>query len=262
MSELRELQNYFQTYLLEADSQIESCIVEPANDSSLERLAIYSHAYRLRLLEVLQKEYDILYKLVGKEIFHQLGYEYIDRYPSSFSSVADFGQFLSHFLATTEPYAKTPHLSELAHFIFELSSTVDAPDASVLSMPSIAEVPQDAWPIMQIKFHPSVKISPYRWNIFEIWRALLDGKEPPMPMQQEKLGYYAVWRKNIDSLYCILTAQEASMMRGLYQEQTFAEVCEDLTQWLAPEAVAEYAVSLLLRWLNDEMLSEVRFKHD
>lgn len=257
MIPLHKLQTYLQTHLLNDDLQIKQHVTEPANDSSEERLLIYNNSYHFRLLEALSKEYAVLHQWIGDDAFFEMGYTYIADYPSRYFSVDQFTQDLSKFLAITEPYNQQPYLSELARFIGALSDTIIAADAQVLNTNDIAAIPQDAWSNMRLKLHPSVELISYHWNIITIWQALSQQQEPPAPISQPEQGHYVVWRKGIECFYVVLNAPETAMLQYLQQGLSFAEICEQLTQWLAPEEVAQYAVNILVRWLNDGMLSEV-----
>lgn len=254
---LRELQTHLQTHLLTDDLAIMQHVVEPQTDSSEARLLIYNNAYHGRLLEALEKTYAVLQHYLGDDVFFEMGYAYIAVYPSHYFSIDRFTENLSQFLAATNPYKQQPYLSELAHFISALSETITAADAPVLTTDDIAKIPPEAWSTMRLQLHPSVELITYHWNVHAIWQSVLAQQEPPVPTSQTELGHYVVWRKGIESFYELLNTQEASMLQALQQGLTFAEMCEQLTQWLAPEAVAQYAVNILIRWLNNGMLSEV-----
>lgn len=257
MSSLHAIQTHLQEHLLFDDKKINQDIVEPINDSSEQRLLIYNNGYHFRLLEALSKSYEILHQWIGDDAFYEMAYAYIDAYPSRYFSVDEFTKHLAEFLAQKAPYNKQPYLSELAQFIAALSDTVTAADATLLFGNDIAAIPQESWSEMRIALHPSVKLFTNHWNILAIWKALVDKRQPPSPISTNTHNFYVVWRKGIESFYISLDEQQAAVLQGLQQGLSFGQICEKLTEWYAPEEVAQHAVNFLVRWLNDGMLSEV-----
>lgn len=262
MSQLRELQHTLQAYLLYDDAKIEQHIRKPLHDSNSERLAIYNNGYFARLLEVLEKQYDVLFKLLGEEEFSELAVEYIAAYPSHFYAIGDFAQFLPQFLQDTKPYAEKPYLSELTSFIAALSDTIDAADAPVLTRQDIAQVPAKVWPSMRLSLHPSVQLLTQQWNSIAIWEAVIRNSMPPTPMQLNELSHSVVWRKGIQSFYVAVTQTEASVLKHLQNAPSFAEICEGLSQFIDTEEVAQYAVNLLMRWLNEGLFSSMNIEYE
>lgn len=261
MITLRQIQEDLQAHLLvTTEAEVVRHVSGVDEDFIAERLSIYTDAYRLRLLEVLGIQYKVLADYLGEDDFEELGRKYIDTYPSHNFSVEVFGQHFSQYLRDTKPYSEKPYLCELSRFIWALSLTVDAADAPVLTTQDIAAVPQDRWPDMCISLHPSVHMLELSWNVIDIWQALIAEKKAPQPKQKKEIIHCAVWRKGIQSYFVTLTQQEAWVLQALQKGLSFGEVCEGLVEWLSEDEVATYAVNLLVRWLNDEMLSEIEFK--
>ena len=259
MSQLRELQHTLQAHLLSDDAKIEQYIQKPLNDSRSERLAIYNNGYFARLLEVLEKQYEVLLKWLGEDEFSELAAEYITANPSHFYAIGDFARFVPRFLKDTKPYADKPYLTELASFIIALSDTIDAADAPVLIRQDIMHVPSEDWPSMRLSLHPSVQLFTHQWNSIAIWEAITSNSIPPTPIQLNALCHGIVWRKGIQSFYVVVTQAEASVLKYLQNVHSFAEICEGLTQIIDTEEVAQYVVNLLIRWLNDGLITSINF---
>lgn len=259
MPVLHKLEENFQTHLLNGDQKISASITGSSAEQVAERLAVYSNGYRWRLLEALELDYKLLVKLLGEDAFAKLGYDYIDEYPSRHFSIDLFGQHLPKFLADRKPYCNELHLSEFANFIWELNETIDAPNASLLTAQELAAIPQEKWPDMRLVFHPSLALVRCNWNIVATWQALTNEQHVPPAIKLSEPGFIVVWRKEIQPYYCEIDKKEVEFLRALHQDQTFAVACEGLLQWLAEDEVAQYAVNLLLRWINDGMVSSVKF---
>ncbi len=69
MSNLDNLQNRFQSYLLGESDDIESDIISTEAALAEHRLGAYYNAYRIRLIEALAIDYPALQKHLGNEKF-------------------------------------------------------------------------------------------------------------------------------------------------------------------------------------------------
>ncbi len=258
MLPLREVEKKLQSHLLVGDPTISAAITGASAEQVAERLAIYSNGYRWRLLEALETDYLLLQKFLGEEIFASVGYAYLEAYPSRHFSVDLVGQHLAKFLEETKPYNEQPYLSELTRFIWVLNQTIDAADAPVIVAADLAAVPQDSWPDMRLLFHPSLMILFCEWNVTAVWRALVNEQQPPAFIKLAEPAAVIVWRKAIQSFYNMLDQKEAWALQCLQQGATFDVMCEGLLQWYSEAEVAQQAVNLLLRWINDGMVSAIK----
>src|SRR5579862_3161955 len=114
MTNLMNLQNKFQSYLINSNNDIRLDIEETKKVSATTRLQIYSNAYRFRLIEALASNYPVLQKYLGADSFQELAIQYIDEHPSTFRSIRWFGNQLENFLREHNQYNAFPYLAELS----------------------------------------------------------------------------------------------------------------------------------------------------
>jgi hypothetical protein len=69
MSNLLDLQDGFQNYLFKGHTQFRRMVIGTETFSADTRLAIYSNAYRSRLLDTLASNYPVLVGYLGTEKF-------------------------------------------------------------------------------------------------------------------------------------------------------------------------------------------------
>ncbi len=254
---LARLQEDFQTYLLSLAGPMEQEIVSDALDART-RLGIYADAYRLRLLEALETDFVALRALLGPEAFERLGRAYIDAHPSDHYSLRYFGRHLSGFLAQAAPYRDNPLLAEMARFEWALTDAFDAPDAGVAAVEDMARIPPEDWPGLRFAFHPSLQRLELQWNAPAIWNAV-DGNEPlPQPQAAQYPVGWMVWRQDLQIYFRSLSVDQAWMLDALRGGQTFAAVCEGLTEWIDAQHVALHAAGLLRQWLEDGLIAQIR----
>lgn len=256
MSQLTRLQDEFQNYLLHSSNQIHQHIVDTRKVSAETRLAIYSNAYRARLLEALIINYPVLSQYLGEEDFEKLGNEYIDAYPSTYRSIRWFGDKLSQFLRASSHYSSWPFLSELAQFEWAMTLAFDAADSTLLQLEEVGRVPPDAWVDMRFQAQPSAQRLNLKWNVVSIWQALTDDQEPNEPQESFSVSWI-LWRKDFLTQFCSLSLEEAWAIDAMLNGSTFGDICEGLCQWVDEQNAAMHGASLLKGWITAGLLTKV-----
>ncbi len=256
---LKELQEAFSSYLLSGDSAIESLVEESEQCSRKERLGIYGDAYWLRLMEALEFNYPGVHTLLGDEMFLKAGRTYIDVWPSHFRSIRWFGDHLAEFLRTTAPYQNEPMLAEMAQFEWMRSAVFDAANQDPVGEDDLAAVPEQHWPELCFKPHPSLRRMDFQWNVAAFRRAIDEDKDPDPPAKAESKEGWVMWRKDVDTFWRSMDIDEATAMDAMIEGKNFSEICAGLLEWSDEENVAIRAAGMLKRWVNDGMIGELMF---
>ncbi len=254
---LAQMQQAFKRHLMQRDPAIVSHITSDDKLGAATRLAIYSHAYYARLEEALAQDYEAVHTLLGDEAFSELCVRYTNHHPSEFPSLRWFGQYMSEFLGTEEPYCRHPYIAELAHFEWTLVMAFDAADAAVASNEDLAKVAPEHWPQLTLTLHPSVHTLPFRWNILPLWRAATeDGNFPdiqPLPAEQHCL----IWRHDLVTRFRTLSTEELTFLQGVVAGENFSQLCERLADAsLASDQVPLMAASIMKTWINQGMVTQ------
>jgi len=258
MKSLLSLEESFKDCMLGNRLDMQGQVVGNAKAGAEERVKVYVDGYRLRLLEVLQDNFTGLHTLIGDEEFDHLGRAYIDAHPSTHPSVRWFSRQLTEFLRHTPPYSADPWLAEMAAFEWAQGLAFDAADDPVLELPALAAVPPESWAELHFRFHASLQRLALAWNTPQAWTAMDAGEAPPelKPLQQPLP--WLVWRRELTTRWRSLSEDEAWALDAAREGRNFAELCEGLCRWHAPEAVALQAVSHLKLWVNDGLVSHIR----
>ncbi|MEO6697102.1 MAG: DNA-binding domain-containing protein [Gammaproteobacteria bacterium] len=253
------LQEGLQDYVLtpKPGHAIQAQVASDTQASAEFRLQVYAEAYRLRLEEALETDFEGMHSLLGDEQFHALCLRYVDAHPSTHYSLRYFGRYMSDFLRATSPYAAQGVLADLARFEWSLIDAFDAPDDQVVTVEDMARFAPEAWPLLRFEVHASVQHLKLNWNAPRIWAAIKDQQTPPAPEKYEPPASWLVWRQNYQSYYRPLSGAEVSALECARAGKNFAEVCEDLCQQMAEEETAAVAAGFLHRWISDGLVSEV-----
>ena len=258
MNGLRRLQEDFQNYLLTADGRVQTQVLGSAQVGATERLAIYADAYRLRLLEALDTDFPGLHALLGDAEFDAMGRAYIAAHPSPYFSLRWYGDRLSEFLRSTEPYSKYPAFAEMAEFEWAKNDAFDAAEDRVASIADMAAIPPAAWPGLRFRLHPSVRRLGLRWNVPTVWKADDAGAEPPTLECAEYPIAWLLWRQDLQTYFRSLSVHEAWGLDALRRGASFADMCEGLCEWINAPEVAVHAAGLLKQWLTDGLIAEIQ----
>lgn len=248
---LRELQEHFQAYVLEKNPKMLD-IIATENCNAIERIDVYRIGYSLRLLEILEKSFPTLYKIIGQERFDKLGYQYIEEYPSHHYNICLFNQNFSQFILNKH---QDLFSCEVAAFELALAAALDAGDDAQIGIAELGNVPGESWPFLQFRIHPSVAIYQFQYNTPEVVLAYLLEQEVPEAVKSDQPGDWLVWRYQMQSYFEQLTTERLWMLNAIKQNKTFAEICEGLCQWQSEEQVAGFAAGSLGHWLQKGIFS-------
>ncbi|HKB82669.1 MAG TPA: DNA-binding domain-containing protein, partial [Burkholderiales bacterium] len=221
------------------------------------RMAIYRDAYRLRLIEVLGTDYEILHDYLGDEQFNTLASDYIAAHPSTFRNVRWFGGKLAEFLGRSPRFAEHPELAELAQFEWSLGRAFDSPDEDAVRFEEVAAVPPEAWPDLRFRPHPSLRTIPLRTNAVAIWKEIGSEGGSCAPETLPEPVTWAIWRKQHSPFFRSLENDEAWALKALHSQASFGELCAGLCEWVAEEEAAARAAGMLRGWVDEGWIAEL-----
>lgn len=248
---LADLQQAFQSAVLDLSVTTPDFIINTKTASSNNRFKVYTDAYRLRLVDAMKSDYPALNEYLGEVAFDVLGRAYIDVSPSDQFSVRWFGRHLPNFLETTLPYKGRHFLKELAIFEWALSEAFDAPESNSVDYKCLATIEPTVWPSLQIQFHPSLRRINLHWNAPQVWQASNQKKSLPLCEMNSTIQAWIIWRQNLKVLFRSLNMPQAFALDTFMQGHCFSEVCTGLTQWMDEEQVVINAAGYLNAWLHD-----------
>jgi hypothetical protein len=255
--DLRELQEQFQSHLLHGDPRIAQRIAGTPRVDVPTRLAIYSSAYRLRLLEALRADYPALHTLAGDAEFALIGRAYLDAHPSGHFSIRYFGQRLGDFLGRDQRWRVTPAFAEMAAFEWALGLSFDATDSPQIGVEDMAAIPQAAWAHMRLGLHPSLQRLDLLWNVPVLWNAIDEQQPPQAPVAAASPLAWIIWRRDLRSFFRSTSVDEAWAIDCLRGGHSFATLCEGLCEWVEETAAPARAALYLRRWVQDGLIARI-----
>jgi hypothetical protein len=257
LHDLAEIQHAIQQYVLDYESYIHPDIVEAKYAITSQRLAIYREGYYLRLLEVMQQDYEVLAALMGSDAFDTLAREFILAHPSHFRSVRWFGNALPEFMRQHTMIHSQPWLIELAEFEWLLTESFDAADQKPSTLEEMAAVPVERWPEMHFELLLSLRRLSLHWNTVSIWKAFKEEGRLIEPELAEVAASWIIWRNGLETLFYSLTSDAAYMIDAIARGENFSAICEGLCAWVEEDAVAMHAAMLLKRFILDNLITNI-----
>ena len=255
--DLRTLQRRFQDYLNGNSELFEQDIVSTADALAEHRLGAYYNAYRLRLIDCLATDFSGLQKALGDEAFELMVLDYLKLYPSQQPSVRWVGQHMVEFLQHSQ-LPDQDFLAELADFEWSQGLCFDAADSEqIFTLEQMAEIQPEAWPLLRLQFHPSLRWLDLNWNVVAYWVALDNKDQLPAKNHHETPTRWLLWRQLMSPHWRSLDVAEAWAIQAAVQGASFAELCEGLLEWIGQETVAVTAAGYLKQWIHDELIVAV-----
>ena len=144
-------------------------VVDPSrNRTSVERLEVYANAYYARLLECLRDEFPALLHAVGEEVFDELGFAYLQAYPSTSYTLSRLSRNFAQFLEETRPRDEEEEGPSWPDFMIDLArlertygEIFDGPGTERLKLlraDEIQRIRPDEWPAARLVPVPCMRL--------------------------------------------------------------------------------------------------------
>lgn len=251
---LAELQRALQGYLLDQPNTLAGLTVATEKFSQQQRLDIYHHAYRLRLMDVLKNDYPALALLLGENDFEKMLLDYIAQHPSQHPSLRWLGAHLPGFLRSYTPWREQVHLCELAAFEWTQIAVFDGENALAKNLDDLRLLDAEHWPQLQLRFHPALQLEFYFSNAPILWQALINQQHLPAITLASEAQAWLVWRNGLEVVYRSLEPAEAWSLQAFSDKNNFSSVCAGLCDYFPEDQVPLRAVHYLQQWLTDGLV--------
>lgn len=255
MKTLKEIQEGMQAYVLEKDVAIAAEIIKPKNIDATARLHVYRNGYYLRLVEILQRDYAVLYEIMGADAFDAMARDYLDAFPPHHFSVRHVGKYLPKFLKNTKHC--DANYCELAEFAWAVHVALYAADAEILALDDLAQLSPEKWTAMKLSLHPSVQLLRCRFNTMERWQSNNHGQGdiPSEPLLEAR--YHLIWRYEREAYFCALTPEQSYLIHAIATGASFGDLCEAMLQHFSEEEAVQWVANTLQTWLAEGIFSKI-----
>jgi hypothetical protein len=220
-----------------------------------QRLDIYADMYRTRLVDVLREDFPRVAALLGEAEFRGLAYRYLTRHPSTHPSVRYVGRRFADFVAGEAELP--PFLADLVRLEWARVEVFDAPDAEPLHLSDLECLPASDWPTLRLRPIPASLVIDCAWSVHEIWAAAEDPAWSHASADRPEATTIRVWREGWSVSHAAMGGLERRVFPMLARAEPFAQLCAAGDGGLEPGATAREVGGLLMRWLEDGLLTRL-----
>jgi len=257
MANLASIQNEFMNLLQNKPSDLEQHVAQQGQLNALERLSIYTSAYRIRLTQVIEQDHEQLGKYLGDDLFDLMVKGYLKKYPSTNNSLREFTQDLPQLLSDEAPFKKHLILADIAIFERLLLRAFDAADDLILTAEQLEALEQTDWPLLVLNLHSSVQLIKFNTSAVESYQALKSGVTPPIA-EVDKSRFWLIWRTpNKVTEYKTLNEEEFNLLNLIIKKQNFSTLCQSLIKSHQHDTIAAILIQYINTWLALGLLKQL-----
>ena len=248
---LRALQIALHDHVLGRPSAIAGALREGGPIGIVQRLGIYHHAYRARLLETLQDSFEKTWAYLGDERFATAAAAFIESHPPVHRNLRWYGTYFPEWLA--EKFPADLDISELALLDWNMRNAFDGVDARPVTSAQLGQLSAADWEDVAFRFAPTLGLTPLRFNTAAIWHALDRDETPPAAVALNEPKWLMIWRKDWQPHFRVIGMLEHTMLAKLQEGVGMAAACTEV-EALLKDGDAANAIGAMLRGWTEEGL--------
>jgi hypothetical protein len=216
-------------------SELEKVIRRSKNLTAEERLGIYANAYYARLLECLRESFPVLCRALGRELFDEFAFDFLQKYPSTSYTLSRLGDRFADFLEETRPDKGNAEvdwpdfLIDLARLEWTIEQVFDGPGVegeSLLSAAELGRIDPEAFGEARITCVPCLRLLKFHYPVNEYYsaaRRLSESQESPAP-PEPGAQFLALTRRDYVVRRIVLSSEaEHALLAGLASGRTVNE---------------------------------------
>jgi len=166
----------------EAAQDLERVVLPSRRLSAEERLAIYSHMYYARLVEVMEGEYPTTRGILGADAFRAACRSFVARHPSRTRTLNPLSAKFPDFLARRLPASRRNGLAvDVARIERAMEDVFDAPRAEPMTAAQFAAIGADPGGRAVLRVTPALRMLQLRYPANDYMTAVRRGGKPRIP---------------------------------------------------------------------------------
>jgi Putative DNA-binding domain len=165
-----ERQRAFAEALLAADRPVPARLLGPDGEPSPKRFAVYRNNVVVGLIDALRSNFPAVCRIVGDEFFRALARAYAIAHPPASPILLHYGAGFPDFIASFEPAAALPYLTDIARLECAWVDAYNSPEAEPLQVSALAAVAIECVSDIRFALHPSLRVVRSEFPALTIWR--------------------------------------------------------------------------------------------
>jgi len=164
-------QTSFATPLLDPEQPCPSGLTTWNHSDPAVRYGVYRNNVVVSLIDALADTYPVVQQLVGEVFFRAMAKVFALVNPPLSAVMAYYGQGFANFIASFEPAASVPYLSDVARLEMARVLAYHAADVPPLANATLQQALTDAHQLMHLRIglHPSVQVLASPYAVVSLW---------------------------------------------------------------------------------------------
>jgi hypothetical protein len=247
MSDLIDLQSAFKTTILSDDNTIAGDIVGSAAEKQ-QRLNIYKHAYRQRMLATLRLDYPVLLSVLGGQVFNELALQFIQHLQSDHPAIHFISRGFASFLSGVNA-----QYVDLANIEWGVDAVLAAKAQTILTQEALLELAQSNLENAVFKLVDATCLLRLNSNALDVWRVHEQGEDLPSLIKAD-VRHVICWRETFVARWLELDEAQTCVISAIQAGETFGSICELLCHYLPENKVPAFAINTLQSLLSKGLL--------
>jgi len=236
-------------------------VVGDARATADERVHVYFHMYRARIVEALESQFPRLARQLGADAFAELAAAYISDEPSRHPSLRYVGERLPGWLAARR--ADAPTLAGLGTLEWARADVFDLADDAKLSLEDVRGWPMERFAELPLHLVTAHRLMTVPAGTAALWDSLgddvvgaaADAVAGSLAPETESL---LVWREGTVVYHRLVDAAEHAALRLAAAGSHFGVVCEALLATHGEDGAVAQSYTWMSTWLADGLVQAVR----
>ncbi|MBS9430616.1 DNA-binding domain-containing protein [Photorhabdus akhurstii] len=186
------------------------------------RFAVYRNNVITSLIDALAENCPVLVDQLGEDFFRAMAAEFIRQQPPSSPVLAGYGTQLPDWIATFQPLADWPWLSDLTRLEMLFIESLHAADPTEQTTEA---APVDDPTQLRMVLHPSVRLFSSDYAVFSLW-ASYQQSENEMALDPFQPEHMLLCRVDDDVRIMLLSRAEMQFIAMLQSGQCLTEALE------------------------------------
>ena len=227
--------------------------------SAAERLDLYRRSHRLRLLEAMRASYPALVHMLGRELFDDLAWEYLQERPSRNYTLQRLGETFPGYLEANRPDAAGPRetwpdlmidLARLERTFAEVYDAAGLEDEATPSSADLPPTPDAGWLAATAEPSPCLRLVRSSFAAGPYLAAVRRGEEPALPLPAE--SFLALSRRDYAIRLTPLDAARHRLLGALWRGATIEQAAAvgEMTPLAAWQEVRRWSDEACFRSLH------------
>lgn len=174
-SGLRDLQRGFAEAIFSQDVAIPAAVRKASGSACLSRFGVYRNNVVASLIRAIGSRYPACRALLWPETFDEAARLYVMSEPPRSPVMLQYGDSFPGFLRRIGHGAAADYAADLAELETARVRAYHAADAGSLPLETFRRLPEDVFPGLRIRLHPSATLLQSRFPIVSVWEAAIRG---------------------------------------------------------------------------------------